>query len=323
MSSNTKKLIILVIGILLLSGFLSMVCGFSSLGFSFLSRSTSRGAGKTFQIRGNYSNIDIESETGNIRIHDAGKDSARVVWSGSSVMNLSVGTRSGTLKITERYRLPWFLRIGVNPGKSEIDVYLPRQDQKRLEIESDTGNINVPAGFSFSSADIETDTGAVDFQADVRGMLKIDTDTGRITCGSFEPENLEITSDTGAVNATDIRTAKDIKVKADTGKITLTNVKGEDLSAKSDTGSLSLVNTFAADSMKLETDTGSISLDRCDAGKIEIESDTGSVTGTFLTEKVFTVKTSTGRVNVPESSFGGECKIKTDTGNITIEITGK
>ena len=90
MSSNTKKLIILVIGILLLSGFLSMVCGFSSLGFSFLNRSTSRGAEKTFQIRGHYSNIDIESETGNIRFHNAGKDPARVVWSGSSVMKLSV-----------------------------------------------------------------------------------------------------------------------------------------------------------------------------------------------------------------------------------------
>ena len=323
MSSNTKKLIILVIGILLLSGFLSMVCGFSSLGFSFLNRSTSRGAEKTFQIRGNYSNIDIESETGNIRFHDAGKDPARVVWSGSSVMKLSVGARSGTLKITENYRLPWFLRIGVIPGKSEIDVYLPQRDQKRLEIESDNGNINVPAGFSFSEAEIESDTGAVEFHADVSGTLKIGTDTGRITCSGSEPENLEINSDTGAVNVTDIRTAKDIKAKTDTGKIILTNVSGEDLSAKSDTGSLSLTNVTAADSMKLETDTGSISLDRCDAGKLEIESDTGSVTGSLLTEKVFDVKTSTGRIDVPESTFGGECRIKTDTGSITITIAGK
>ena len=106
-------------------------------------------------------------------------------------------------------------------------------------------------------------------------------------------------------------------------KITLTNVSGEDLSAKSDTGSLSLTNVTAADSMKLETDAGSISLDRCDAWKLEIESDTGSVTGTLLTEKVFTVKSSTGRIDVPESAFGGECRIKTDTGSITIAITGK
>lgn len=323
MSSNTKKLIILVIGILLLSGLLSMACGLSSLGFSFLDRSTSRGAGKTFQVSGNYSNIEIESETGNIRFHDAGKDSSRVVWSGSSVTKLSVINRGGTLKITEKYRLPWFLRIGVVSGRSEIDVYLPRQDHKRLEIESDNGNINVPAGFSFSGVEIESDTGAVDFQADVRGTLKIETDTGRITCSSVNPENLEINSDTGAVNIADIRAAKDIKAKTDTGKISLANVSSEDLAVKSDTGSLSLTNVSAADSMKLETDTGSISLDRCDAGKIEIESDTGSVTGTLLTEKVFTVKSSTGRIDVPESTFGGECRIKTDTGNITISIAGK
>lgn len=323
MSSNTKKLIILVIGILLLSGFLSMVCGFSSLGFRLLNRNTSRGEAKTFQISGSFSSIDVESETGSIRFHDSGKNAARVVWSGSNIMKLSVGTWGGTLKITEKYRLPWFLRIGVNSEKSEIDIYLPQQDHKRLTIESDTGNISVPAGFSFSEAEIETDTGSVEFQADVRGNLKIETDTGRITCSISGSENLEVNSDTGAINVTDIRVTKDFKAKTDTGKISLTSVRSEELSVKSDTGSLSLADVTAADSMKLETDTGSISLNRCDAGKIEIESDTGSVTGTLLTEKIFTVKSSTGRIDVPESNFGGECKIKTDTGNIMIEIAGK
>ena len=203
MSSNTKKLIILVIGILLLSGFLSMVCGFSSLGFSFLNRSTSRGAEKTFQIRGNYSNIDIESETGNIRIHDAGKDQARVVWSGSSVMKLSVLNRGGTLKVTEKYRLPWFLRIGVIPGKSGIDVYLSQRDHKRLEIESDNGNINVPAGFSFSEAEIESDTGSVTGTLLTEKVFTVKSSTGRIDVpeSAFGGE-CRIKTDTGSITIT-------------------------------------------------------------------------------------------------------------------------
>ena len=323
MSSNTKKLIILVAGILLLSGFLSMVCGFSSLGFSLLNRNTSRGSAKTFQISGSFSDIDVDSQTGNIRFHDAGRDKARVVWSGSNIMKLSAGTRGSTLKITEKYRLPWFLRIGVISEKSEIDIYLPRQDYKKVSIESDSGDIYVPSGFSFSEAEIETDTGSIEFQADISKNLKIESDTGQIRCSNSRAETLEINSDTGAIHITDVRTAKDFKAKTDTGKISLTNVRSEELSAKSDTGSLSLTNVVISDFMKLETDTGSISLDRCDAGKMEIESDTGSVTGTLLTEKIFTVRSSTGRVVVPESTFGGECKIKTDTGNITIEISGK
>ena len=301
MSSNTKKLIILAVIIMLLAGFMSMVCGFSSLGFSFLNRNTSRGGAKTFQVSGSFSSVEIESQTGNIRFHDAGKNPARVVWSGSSTTKLSVRNQIGTLKVKEQYRLPWIFRIGIVSGKSEIDVYLPRQDYKRLTAESDTGNISVPAGLSFSEADIDTDTGTVEFQADVQKTLKIDTDTGRISCSGSKPENLNLESDTGAVNVSAISVSKDIRVKTDTGRITLTNVT-------------------TRDKMKLESDTGSISLERCDAAELDIETDTGSISGTLLSEKIFNAKSGTGRVDVPESAFGGECKIKTDTGSITIRI---
>ena len=320
MSSNTKKLIIMVIVFLLLSCFLSMVCGLSSFGFSFLNRNSSSGSGKTFPLSGNYSGIEIESESGNIRFYESNGKSAKVVWSGNNAMRFSVNTAGRTLKVREKYKLPWFLRIGINPGKAEIGVYLPHADYKELDLESDTGNITVPAGFSFASAEIETDTGTVDFQANVNKTLKIHTDTGKITCSGSEPEKIEIHSDTGAVDVTDIRGTKDFKVNTDTGKISLTNVSCDRLSAESDTGSLTLANVVSSGKMDLETDTGSIHLDRCDAGKLEIESDTGSINAALLSDKIFTTKSETGKIDVPESAGSGECSIKTDTGSITIRI---
>ena len=44
------------------------------------------------------------------------------------------------------------------------------------------------------------------------------------------------------------------------------------------------------------------------------------MTGSMLTEKVFQVKTETGRIDVPDTITGGRCKISTDTGNILITL---
>ena len=72
--------------------------------------------------------------------------------------------------------------------------------------------------------------------------------------------------------------------------------------------------------MNIDTDTGDVKLDACDANSIDIETDTGDVMGSLITPKIFDTDTDTGRVSVPQSSEGGFCKIRTDTGDINIEI---
>lgn len=61
-------------------------------------------------------------------------------------------------------------------------------------------------------------------------------------------------------------------------------------------------------------------LDRSDAAEIYVRTDTGDVTGSLLTDKIFFAETDTGDIDVPESVEGGKCKIKTDTGDISIKI---
>lgn len=299
MSSNTKKLIILTAVILLLSFLMGRIS--DSFLPGIFSRNSSSGSGKTFPVSGSFSGIEISSKTDDVHFYNAGRQSAKVVWSGNSSMKLSVTAAGNTLKIREQYKMPWFLRVGINTGKSEIAVYLPEKTYKELDIKTDTGNVMIPAGFSFETVDIETDTGAVDFQGNVSRELNIRTDTGRITCAAVKPEKLSLESDTGSVHVTDVSASKDIKIDTDTGKIVLKRVT-------------------AGSVMEIESDTGSIELDHCDAGKIDIESDTGSVTGTLLTGKIFIVKSGTGSVDVPADSAGGECKIKTDTGKIMIRV---
>ena len=53
---------------------------------------------------------------------------------------------------------------------------------------------------------------------------------------------------------------------------------------------------------------------------IYVETDTGDVRGTILTSKIFFAKSDTGDEDVPETTTGGICRIKTDTGDIKIRI---
>ena len=58
--------------------------------------------------------------------------------------------------------------------------------------------------------------------------------------------------------------------------------------------------------------------DSFDAKNIYVSVTTGDVKGTILTDKIFNVKSSTGKVNVPDTYNGGICKISTTTGDIII-----
>ena len=59
MKNNTKKIIILVIGLLLFSAILSSLCGIGSLGIRLFHHGTS-GTAKTWTLKENFSNIQIK-----------------------------------------------------------------------------------------------------------------------------------------------------------------------------------------------------------------------------------------------------------------------
>ena len=136
-----------------------------------------------------------------------------------------------------------------------------------------------------------------------------------------------------------IKTAGEIVLKCDTGRTELHSVEAGSISSKGSTGSLLLkyvtverkieverstgdvtLTSARAGNFDIETSTGDVKLNSSDAETIEITTSTGDVEGSLLTPKTFSAETDTGRVRVPQNGEGGICKIKTDTGSITITI---
>ncbi|MCR5092408.1 MAG: DUF4097 domain-containing protein [Lachnospiraceae bacterium] len=92
------------------------------------------------------------------------------------------------------------------------------------------------------------------------------------------------------------------------------------LQVDENTGDVIISEGFIFESMHIELNTGDVRFEGCDAGTIFVETNTGSVTGTLLTDKVFSTDTNLGDIDVPESTTGGKCRITTTTGDIRISI---
>ena len=113
---------------------------------------------------------------------------------------------------------------------------------------------------------------------------------------------------------------EDITIGVSTGAVSLNDISCRSIISRGTTGSISLDQVTAAERFSIERSTGDVQFSRCDAAELYVKTNTGNVTGSLLTDKVFVTDTDTGRVEVPQTAVGGRCEIRTNTGDIKIEI---
>ncbi|MBR6222897.1 MAG: DUF4097 family beta strand repeat protein [Lachnospiraceae bacterium] len=113
---------------------------------------------------------------------------------------------------------------------------------------------------------------------------------------------------------------ENVNVKSSTGEITIKDLNLKDLTIDVSTGDVTLSNVIASGAFNLSASTGEITFNACDATTIKANASTGDITGTLLSGKNFSASSSTGDVNVPASSEGGSCELKTSTGDIDIKL---
>ena len=111
-----------------------------------------------------------------------------------------------------------------------------------------------------------------------------------------------------------------ITIENNVGEIELTELSCKKLFVTLNADDISLQRVIASEGLYIKNNTGDIEFEECDAPIVSVENVTGDIEGSLLTEKQFDAKTTTGRVNIPESSGEGSCKLRTNTGNIQVEI---
>lgn len=208
-------------------------------------------------------------------------------------------------------------------GKCKVECYEETKAKHSVEVREDTLFVNICnekawydyIGIYFKSAKITVYLPETEYSSFViKGM------TSDVCIENIGMESLNISVSTGDVTASDIICGGDITVGVSTGDLHLTNIVCKNVISQGSTGDILLKNVIASEKFSLKRSTGDIEFDGSDAAEIFAKTTTGDVTGSLLSEKVFTAQTGTGTVKVPKSTNGGKCEINASTGDIKIKI---
>ena len=321
--SKAVKNWLIVAAVLIWVGILIFCWVMSANHWDFSALNTSEYETRVVDIPQAFENISILSDTEDIALLPSPDGKCRVEFVERKGEEHTAEVREGTLSIQSPKTGKWTDHLVVFSTESpRITLHLPGTEYASLYIQESTGDIDLPAEFSFESVRIQASTGDVKCAASAAGPIQIDTDTGDIFLRELTAGELRLSVSTGAVEIRSVACAGDTEVTVSTGKATLSDVTCASLRSKGSTGRITLENVVADGTISIERSTGDILFTLCDAAELLIETDTGSVTGSLLSEKVFIAHSDTGRVEVPETVTGGTCKVTTDTGSIRLTVEG-
>jgi len=281
MSRKTKVWLMLA-ALLIVIGSILFVGVMTLLNWDFTKLSTSEFETNEYEIAENYQHISVATKTADIVLLPSDSAKTTVICYEQVNMKHTVSVKDGVLKIHVEDTRKWYEYIGISFLTPKITVYVPQGEYGDLTIHSATGNVEIPAGFGFQSMNISVSTGAVS----VSGA----------TCYG------------------------DIGIYVTTGRASITDVRCDTLRTAGSTGDLYMRNVVTAEKLSAERATGSITFEKCDAAELYLKTSTGNVTGSLLSEKIFTAQAGTGHVDVPNTASGGRCEIYTGTGNIKIVL---
>ncbi len=318
---KSAKIWLAAAGVLVLLGLGIMAWALMIVGWDFTALSTEQFETNTHEFGEAIHSISVETDTADIIFLPSADGVCRVVCHERETQRHAVDMQNGALEIRETDTRVWRDHISLfSFGETRLTVYLPAGEYAGLFIEESTGDVEIPADFTFESLEITASTGDMRVAASVSGGMKITTNTGDIRVEGVSAEMLELSVNTGMIAAKAVDCVGDMTVRVSTGDAHLEDIKCENLLSMGNTGDLFMENVIAPGEISIERSTGDVTFEKCDAAEIFVKTDTGDVAGSLLTDKMFTIETDTGSVNVPKSAIGGKCEIHTDTGDISLSI---
>ena len=271
-------------------------------------------------------NISIDVSTADVDIKKAEDGKTKVVCVEKEKVYHTVEVSNKNLKIKVQDDRKWYQKylFNFNFKSMSVTVYLPEETYNDMTFDGNTGHIIVDKGFTFANVNISNDTGSVKLNSKATGNVEVEVSTGGVTLNDVDAASVKVKSSTGDINYKNGEVTGAIDLQASTGDFNLENVKAESLKTKSSTGHVHLTDVVVNDKMEIKTSTGDVKFERSDAKNIKVETSTGSIKGTLLTSKLFSAKSDTGSVKLPEMSAwdqnGGTFEAKSDTGSIDIKL---
>lgn len=300
--SSAKKTALTVAGICVALGILVFIIGAVMIGFDFKVLGKMDFEDKTHNMTEDFSDIEISGIECDIRFELSTDGQCRVVTTDSQKILTSVETENGTLTVTRTDARAWYERIGIWYGEDlAITVYLPQKEYGKLYIKSVSGDIDVPYGFTFQTAEVLSTSGDISFEAVTNNGLTVKT-----TSGDLEAKNA---------------TGGTVAVKAVSGDIILSKISAEELTVETTSGDIELRSVLTKGKTDIQAVSGDVELNSSDAGSFYVKTVSGSVGGSILSPKNFITKTTSGDFSIPASdTSAGAFEVTTTSGDVRISI---
>lgn len=295
----SKKMIIIATTLLLV-GAIAFVFVMTLNSWDFKKLSTVDYETNTYTVDSDFSSIVIDGNTEDVKFALSDDGVCKVVCFEEATRAHDVTVENGVLKISQGNK-KWYEHIEFSFYSQTTTVYLPKTQYEALSVDISTGDIEIGGGFSFSNASISTTTGDIE-----------------ISSSSFT--SLDASATTGDIEISSVFCTGDIKIKTSTGSVKASNTSCSSLTRNGTTGDTELNNVVASGKLSVEQTTGDIKFNSCDAAEVYMKATTGDIKGSFKTGKTVHASSTTGDVNVPSYSTGGDCTVKLTTGDIDITI---
>ena len=277
----------------------------------------------SYEFEETIGDITVDTNTAHVKILPSDDGVVRVVCKEEEKLQHTVTVEDGTLSIRLVDTRRWYNYIHLfSFDTDEITVFLPRGEYGALTVNVSTGDVEVPAEYSFKSVKIKGSTAHATCRAEVREDLNIELTTGAVKVENTKVGAMWLTTSTGRIQVFSVVCEGDASLNVTTGDTDMRDVTCRSLTSRGTTGEMELERVIATEKFSIARDTGDVEFDRCDAAEIYVETSTGDVEGTLLSEKTFFAYSDTGHVNVPRTMSGGRCEVTCSTGHIELSVVG-
>lgn len=318
MKKRTKIWVIIAVCLVVL-GCAIFAGAMAALKWDFAALSTSTIEMTDYELDEDFGDIYIDANTADIGFFRSEDGRCKVVCYEKSNEKHNVFVNGDTHTLTVQvYKANRWQYSFMDFGEASVEIYLPETEYDALVICTDTGDVRIPAEFTFGRLDISASTADIENFASVAGLAKIKTSTGAVRIEGMSADALKLSTTTGNIAVSAVSCKGDMDVNVSTGDAFITDTTSRSIFSHGTTGDITLRNVVASEKMSITRDTGDVIFDGSDAAEMYVETSTGDVRGNLLTGKQFNTRTNTGDVAVIHSKNGGPCEIVTDTGDIFI-----
>ncbi len=357
MNKNKKKFLWIAL-LLVAAGIIISFIALAAMGFRWSQPESDSWSSHTYVVEQSFSHMDINA-SGNVRLLPAQGNQTTVVYETIEGVDYDITVTNDTLEIHRNDKRKWYQRWILWAEDSDLDIYLPQQTYQSLRLSAYSGNMEIPAFFSFDQADIYNSGGNINFTANVHGELSLETVSGNIYTSGNHSRSLHVEAVSGDILVESVTLEEDLYAQTVSGNLHFIDVKGQhitttstsgdilvesatingdlhaqtvsasltlndvlcqDIVATSTSGDMEINHLIAQGHIQADNISGDIQLQACDAASLTLETVSGDIGGSLLSDKWFTVYTTSGDVQVPASAGNSLCANTTVSGNIHWQI---